>query len=288
MKQFMIWLVCLAVATTSMADEAEPQPPKKSDINSKIIFPVVPVLTEDDIPAEDTTPEPKPPRTPKFVSELAEDVWLVIESPDPLVITSSPLGHVTIQPEEGPLKMRGKFADGTGGVETRTYVSKYLYSVNAVKPGTIEIIVFNPNGVTEEKDILRYTLHVMGVTPIPPPEPEPGPKPEPDPGPMPAPTADNVLIEVVEDTLNRTPDTAIVLNALAGWNELKDKGHDWRIYDKKTAETKGRQAVLDAGQTPLPAMIVRDLKTGKILRVLTLPVTIDSVKRVISELTGGV
>jgi len=186
-----IILLAIALASCVQAQESSTKPPltpEKESFEAKIIFPIVPVLNEDDIPEEDivpvpVVPKPKPHRTPKFVSELSEETWLVIESPEKIVVTSSPLGHVGIQPEEGPVKVRGKFADGTGGIETRTFSSKYLYFINAVKKGKIEILVFQPGVHVEEKDIPRYTIDVMGVDPIPPPDPDPpGPKP-PDPTP---------------------------------------------------------------------------------------------------------
>jgi len=267
-----------------------PDPISTPDIkphpSPKIIIPIVPVLDETDVPEEDhPVPPPRPHRGPVPVTELSEDTWYVIESTVPLIVLHSPTGHVSVQSEEGPVKVRGKFADGTGKTETRTFFSQHLYFINAVKAGKIELLII-PEGVQDEADILRQTLTVMGQSPNPPPDPDPNPEPKPDH--MPDPVSDKVLIEIVEDTLNRSPDTAIVLNAIASWNELKDKGHDWRIYDKKTGEPKGIQAVKDATGTPLPAMVVRDLKTGKVIRVLTLPHTMDSVKRVISELTGGV
>jgi hypothetical protein len=243
------------------------------------------VLDEDDIPEEDVIPAPpKPHRTPKFVSDLSEETWLVIESSEKITVTSSPLGHVSIQPEEGPVKVRGKFADGTGKIETRVFSSKYLYFINAIKQGKIEILVFQPQQVVEEKDIPRYTLNVMGVMPIPPPDPKPDPKPDPEP--PPTPTSGKLSIEIVEDVMKRTPDTAIVMNAMAEWNKLKEAGHEWRAYHKETGEPKGIEAVKEAESVGLPAMIVRDKETGKILRKLPLPLTIESVKRVLSELGG--
>lgn len=134
-----------------------------------VVFPIVPILDQKDVPTEDL-PTP-PPQTPKFISELSEETWLVIESPSPIVVTSSPLGHVNVQPEEGPVKVRGKFADGTGRIETRVFSSKHLYFVNAAKPGKVEILIYIPDSSKEEKDILRYTLNVMGVMPNPPPDP---------------------------------------------------------------------------------------------------------------------
>lgn len=267
-----------------VTQESVPVPRPNPIGGPKIIFPVVPVLDEDQVPEEDH-PEPKPPKGPAFVSELSEDTWLIIESPAPLIVLHSPTGHVAVQPEEGPIKVRGKFADGTGKTETRTFSSKFLYFVNPVKPGKIELLIV-PDGVKFESEVMRRPLTVMGVSPIPPPDPKPKPDPEP-PKPDPAPTSGKISIAIVEDALNRSADTAIVLNAVASWNEIRDKGHDWRFYDKATTESKGRQAITDASGEPLPVMVVRDKETDKVLRVLPLPKTFADVKRVLSELTGG-
>jgi hypothetical protein len=279
------FLLFIALASCASAQETSTKPPFSSPVlnKSQIIFPIIPVLNEKDV-QEDDLPSPPPERLPKFVSDLSEETWLVIESEDPIVVTSSPLGHVTVQPEEGPVKVRGKFADGTGKIETRVFSSKYLYFVNAIKQGKIEILIFTPQVVTEEKDIPRFPLNVMGIAPIPPPGPGPGPGPGPKP---PDPVSDAVFIAVVEDVLNRTPDAAIVMNAMAGWVDLAKDGSSFRSYHIETGEVNGKKAIQDAAGLGLPAMVVYDKPGGKVLRAMPLPLTFDGVKRVISELTGG-
>jgi len=278
------FLLFIALASCASAQETSTKPPfSPPAVNkSQIIFPIIPVLDEKEVPEEDH-PAPAPQRLPKFVSDLSEETWLVIESQDPIVVTSSPLGHVTVQPEEGPVKVRGKFADGTGKIETRVFSSKHLYFVNAIKQGKIEILIFTPQVVTEEKDIPRFPLNVMGISPIPPPNPKP---PDPDPKP-PDPVSDTVFIAIVEDVLNRTPDTAIVMNATAGWVDLTKNGSSFRAYHIETGEVNGKKAIQDAAGLGLPAMVVYDKPGGKALRAIPLPLTFDGVKRVISELTGG-
>jgi hypothetical protein len=250
-------------------------PPKKT-----IILPINPILVE-----PHPVPKPVDPTDPKVIDTIKADEMFVIESPVELIVLASPVGVLSVENGVGPIRVRGKFCDGGGGIETRTYKSEYVYFVTTeAKVGKSELILI-PHGVVDEADVIRQVLTISGTGPNPPPDPDPDPKPEPEPDPEPV--SDKLLIEVVEDTLNRAPDTAIVLNAIASWNELKEKGHDWRIYDKKTSEPKGIQAVKDVADTPLPAMVIRDLKTGKVIRVVTLPLTFDVLKRIISELTGG-
>ena len=67
------------------AASTQPAPPVTPP---KIIFPTIPVLDQDQVSDEDflpSPPAPKPPQKPKFISELSEETWLVIESPEPYV-----------------------------------------------------------------------------------------------------------------------------------------------------------------------------------------------------------
>jgi hypothetical protein len=284
MKELILFLsVCLGAILAAIQDDPTVQKPApdKIDLEPQIIFPTIPVLDEGNVPEEDLpVPPPRPKRGPEFVSKLNEETWLVIESPGPLMIFDFPEGLVEIDSDDGarPMKVKGKFADGTGKVETRTFTSKHLYFVNAVKAGQMEMLII-PEGAISKTQSQRHKIVVMGQGPIPPPDPEP----EPDPDPMPVPTG-NVVISIVEDVQNRKPDTAILLNAMASWNSLKDAGNDWRLYDVATSEPKGKQAVEDAKSAELPAMIIRDKETDKILRVIPLPKDFDSLKRILSEL----
>lgn len=269
--------ICLAEETLKPTPDVIGQP--------KIIIPVVPVLDESQVPEEDhPAPAPKPYRGPVPVNSLSEDTWYVVESQVQLIVLHSPAGHVAVQPEEGPVKVRGRFADGNGKTETRNFTSKYLYFVNAVKAGSIELLIV-PVGVSAESEVIRQPLTVMGLEPNPPPKPDP---PKPDPDPIPDPVSDSLLVEIVEDPLERKADTAIVLNSFAEWNSLKDKGHDWRLYSIRTGEEAGKAAVKAAEGIPIPVMVVRDKASKKVLRVVPLPDTIADVKRVLSELTGGI
>lgn len=284
MKELILFLsVCLGAVLAALQDEPTVQKPApdRIDLEPQIIFPTIPVIDEGDVPEEDLpVPPVRPKRGPEFVSKLGEETWLVVESPGPLMIFDFPEGLVEIDSDDGarPMKVKGKFADGTGKVEIRTFTSKHLYFVNAVKSGEMEMLII-PEGAINKKQSQRHKIVVMGEGPKPPPEPEPEPEPEP----MPVPTG-NVVIAIVEDAQNRKPDTAILLNAMASWNSLKDAGNDWRLYDVATTEPKGIQAVEDAKSSELPAMVIRDKETDKILRVLPLPKDFDSLKRILSEL----
>lgn len=290
-------LLVFTLASCVQAQDVSPIEPEKIPFHSKVIFPTVPVLDQDDIPQDEVTPVPVPPRTPKFVSELSNDEWLVVESAEKICVTSSPLGVVNIQPEEGPMKVRGKFADGTGKIETRTFTSKYLYFINAVKQGTIEVIAFDAT-VLEEKDIPRYTLHVMGVDPNPPPEPDPGPGPGPDPDP---PKPDPVVVKsfrvifVKESADTLSSQKVAVSSAKAVRDYLTAKTtpeagvSGWREYDPNmttTNEQPAMKALWDVVKPQINAVPCMVVEVNGHAKVLPFPETVDQALEILKEYGG--
>lgn len=209
----------------------------------QIVIPVVPILDEGQVPEEDhPTPAPKPNRGPVPVSSLSEDTYYVIESPVQLIILSSPPGHVQIDFDEGPVKIRGKFSDGTGRNEIRTYSSKCVYSVTALKAGQIELLIV-PVGVSAEAEVIRQPLTVMGLAPIPPPGPGPAPEPGPVPDNPPAPVASFRVIFVKESgaTLNASqssiPAAKVIRDYLIAKTTPENGQPGWREYDPDQATT---------------------------------------------------
>ena len=125
------------------------------------------------------TPMPLPASA---VSKLAADEWYIVDSDVPLIVLASPEGVVTVTEDAGPLKLRGKFADGAGKVESRTYKGKSVFTVEAVQAGRVGILVVPVGG--DAKSVIRRTLEVTGARP-PPIDPIPAPKPQPKPDPTP-------------------------------------------------------------------------------------------------------
>ena len=110
-----------------------------------------------------------PPAPPTEISKLKADQFYVIDADAPVIVLSSPLGFVKVTEEAGPIKVRGRFVDGTG-VETRTFKGKHVYIVEAVQDGKIELILV-PDGAKTEKDAIRRNLNVeTGIGPQPPPD----------------------------------------------------------------------------------------------------------------------
>jgi len=284
MKRTIVWTILTVFVVgllTGLAVAQElPEPKSVEPSKPKIHIPVLPVLVEpdviDDMPEP---PRPKPDRGPVPVTSLSEDTWYVVESAMPLIVLHSPAGHVSVQPEQGPVKVRGKFVDGSGKTETRTFSSPHLYFINAVKAGKIELLIV-PEGVQSEADVIRQPLTVMGLAPIPPPDPGPGPVP---PGPQPDPTppdpapipgdSNRVLIVYESSDLSKLPASQSVLMSSANVREYLtrkcSKGAtgtpEFRIWDKDTDTSNVGQVWKDAMALPrnaVPWLIVSNGKSG--------------------------
>lgn len=146
----------LAVCLWSLAAAADQTP-------EKIRFPI------------STAPAPNP----TAITTLTADRLYVIDSDIPVIVLASPEGLVSVTEESGPIKIRGKFIDGTGKTETRTYKGKSVYSIEALATGRVELLIV-PAGSTKAADVIRKTVDVdAGTGPIPPPKPPDPPTPEP-------------------------------------------------------------------------------------------------------------
>jgi hypothetical protein len=119
---------------------------------------------------------PQPADSPT-ISTIAENEWYVITSVDQLRVLASPIGVVTIEETQGPVKLRGKFA-GSSRVETRSYEGKWVYIVTADGPGQCELLLIPQDFAKPE---IRQTLTISGSGPRPPPVPDPAPQPAPTP-----------------------------------------------------------------------------------------------------------
>jgi hypothetical protein len=117
------------------------------------------------LPHHSSPTEPAPTQTPTVVDTLAADEWYVIPSPEPLKVLASPDGIVEIEEDSGPLRLRGKFAGGSG-IEARTIESPHVYLITAKTAGQVELLILESNG-----SLTRQRLTVGGAGPRPPPVP---------------------------------------------------------------------------------------------------------------------
>lgn len=233
-----------------------------------ITLPVAPVLVE-----PDTTPVP----SSETIGSLSADQFYVVESDTELITLTSPEGFVDIEASSGPIRVRGLFVDGANKIETRIYSSPFIYFVTAKASGKTELILI-PHGVTSQADIVRQVLTVSGGGPKPPPDDDTKPKPQP--------TVKNVSIAIVEDTMNRSPDMAILMNQMHAWTAFVDSGNDWRSYDLTTGEPKGKQAITDLNG-PAPGIVIYDKANRTMIHRGNMPATFAEFKTLIGSLTGG-
>lgn len=124
---------------------------------------------------------------------------------------------------------------------------------------------------------------ICNQAPQPPPGPQPqplpnppGPTPNPNPQPLPSPTppipvTNKVKISVVEDSKNRSPETASILNQFDIWEKIKSSGNDWRLYDGNAdnpdPDPQAQTAIkaLQSAGVPVPGVVVTDLQSGNLV-----------------------
>lgn len=263
------------------AAAAIPQPSPVAPPMAEITFPEPPSPGPDPKP----TPDPKPVPS---ATTLGPESLYVVQSDAPFLLFASPPGLVSVTREAGPLRVRGKFIDGSK-VETRTLTGKHIAIIEATGTGKVELIAVAV-GSADEKEAARRAIEVdSGKGPQPPPDviPEPKPKPpvvDPEPKPKPAPKGPYFLVTVSE-TSARTPAEAKVLNDVAYWQSLRKSGHDFRHYDKDdaTAEAGGYTKVYAS----LGSCLVIVTADGTLVRKVPLPKTVADITALLKEIEGG-
>jgi len=224
-----------------------------------------PVITLPDILTPMPCPEPQQPSAPTITPESI----YVVQSTVPLIALQSPDGILKLTAEVGPIRIRGRFADGDGKIETRNYSAKYLVFVDGVKPGTTELILI-PHGVTAEKDIVRQVLTVSGEGPRPPPGPGPGPDP-------PEPVKSFRVIFVKESGSTLPSEQTAIPGAKAIRDYLTSKTTPegglagWREYDPQQSTAneqptmKALWAAVQPKLLPAPCLVIETNGTANVM-----------------------
>jgi len=234
----------------------------------------------------EVTPDPVSETRVEPVDTLPIGELFIVESDAELIVRQCTSGLLTVREIAPggirPIGIDGLFAGGDRGGETRVFTGAHVYSFRGIRPGKLQVNLI-PKGVLieHESDAPLLVLTVSGQGPKPPPEPEPIP---PDDDPLP--TVKNVSIAIVEDTMNRSPDTAILMNQLVAWTEFVDAGNDWRAYALTTGEARGKQAIADLNG-PVPGIVIYEKTTRKMIHRGDLPATFAELKSIIGRLTGG-
>lgn len=227
-----------------------------SALGQDVHLPMVPVLVQP--PDVQVPPELKP----TLVTEIKPDEWYILTSSVPLIVLHSPDEFVQIVAESGPMKFRGKFADGLGKTETRTYTEPHIYVIEAKKSGKIELIMI-PSGVVDVKSIIRQTLTVSGIGPNPPPIPIPDIVPDP-PGP---PTGVRVIL--LNNEIDTTADQLNTLNSTEIVSWLDANTVTWRKWDRTSIAKPEMLSKEDPILQTLWKNVSTNLPAGNIIIVAT-------------------
>lgn len=224
---------------------------------------------------------PKPMPVPKAGPvKVATDTFYVIDSDVPLLVLSSPKAAVTITPEEGPIRLRGKFADGNGSVETRTYKGKFIYSIEATGHAKACELLIVPVGKGSEVDVVRVQVEITDPQcPQPPPA---GPKPPENP-PAPNP-AGKVYFLIVRPSGAATGEFERTM-LLPAWGELRSAGH--LVKDKPLNEL-GNIYSPPAGTTLPFVVTLRINEANTESKVIAGPVPLPTSNDGIRDLVKGI
>jgi hypothetical protein len=229
-------------------------------------------------PVAPVVPPAPPPAPVADVSKLAADQWYVIDSDVPVIVLASPAGLVRVTEEAGPVRIKGRFADGAGKVETRDYKGKHVVTVEAVATGRVEIIVV-PVGAQKAADVIRRTLDVY--TGLPPPLPDDPPKPiEPPEPPSPVGPLRVLFVYETNKPLTREQKNAIDSPAVEKYlNEKCSKdakgAPEWKEFDPHQKFAASFNPTLKAlftdslaeANKKLPAVVIAVGQNAKVYQV---------------------
>jgi hypothetical protein len=143
-------------------------------VDPPVPAPPPPAVIVPDPPAPPVPPAPAPP-SPSTPLRLGADQLLVIRATVKCLVLTSPDGLVKVTTEAGPLRVRGRFTDGDGTYQTRTFVEPNLYLIEATGSGRVDLILI-PVGAVTPADVVRRAIDVTatpGPGPVPPAPPTP-------------------------------------------------------------------------------------------------------------------
>ena len=212
---------------------------------------------------------------PSTTSKITPDKLYVIDSDVSCILLTSPKGKIKITQETGELKIRAKFVDGPDSMETRTFKGKFVYIIEGVETGKVDLFVV-PEGSTKESDVITKHLDIMTTGP---------PKPSPSPVEPVDPPVDPVVrkaaklkIVICEDNVNRTQEQADVIYDSRFRNWAKSAGHEIELLSTKDPVylNNGYKKYADINKLPFIVVLDNDGDTKQIpLAAFALPETPD-------------
>lgn len=238
-----------------------------------------------------------PQVTPTAPQRLTLDLTFVVDSDVSVLVLCSPDGLVKITKEAGPLKIRGKFIDNPTKTVTKTFAGKFIYSIEAAKSGTCEIIIVP--SIDDETKVIRRTLDVdAGEGPRPPPGPEPIPVPVPVPSNAPI-AGDGFKVLIVYDgvaKLSAAQQSVIDGKTIRDYLKShcvaeraatdRDDGKAYRIWPVQEDPAGAPKVWQDAFARPhpnIPWIVISNGKTGV---EQALPKTVDETLKLLKQFGG--
>ena len=228
------------------------------------------------LPSAPVTPHPTP--APDAATRLAPDLLYVFDADAPALVLVSPAGRAKVTAADGPVRVRGRFADDPGKVQTREFKGKVVYEVESVADGPCELLVV-PAGATDPAAVLRrQLLCVTGLAPQPPPVTPPV---TPDPGQP----AGGLYFVVVRPAGPASPAFTAAMG-LPEWATLRAAGHRVKDFDPARAVELLGAGVVPAG-TQLPVVVtLREQPGGS--TVVRGPVPLPATGAAVLDLPRGV
>lgn len=238
-----------ALALSAEVSGQDPVPmPIPAVVDVEITFPVEPVV--------DPSPQPAPP--PKPVVLIKDDHYYVITSDKPIILRASPKGLVKITHLNGPQNFRGKFVDGTGKVESRTYTQKHVIEVVTVEGAKGEVtLTAIPIGVQDEAEIVD---RIVSVNHAPQPPPDPIDPVDPVDPPVPVGPLNVLFLYETDDGNTREQENVLFSKKMRDWMDANGVG--WRVWDDDVEVTTEEQKWKDmlksakSASPKLPCMVV--------------------------------
>jgi hypothetical protein len=143
---------------------------------------------------------------------------------------------------EGARTYKGEFPDAPGVKQTRTFNKKFLAEIDALANSPAPEIIKIPKGVQTEAEIERTTLTIKINDEL-----KPGPSP-----------SNNVEFWVIllEESGQRTPESAKVFNDLNWFKNLQTHGHTVSSHDRSTEHGKNYAAYAAKKNITLPCVLL--------------------------------
>jgi hypothetical protein len=189
-------------------------------------------------------PAPSPRPVPGSTVQLTADSLYVADFAQDGVLLASPPGLVAIAKESGPIKIRSKFADGAGAVETRTYAGPHVWIVESAGTGTV-YLTYVPFGPKSAADIKTAIVDVQHGAQPPPPKPDDDDKKDDDKNPEPVKSFRVVFVVESGDTLTASENGVIYGAEVEKWltANCTDGKDGWRLRDKDATGGKDTEVM---------------------------------------------